>query len=122
MLAPYDITLKRNKENINVVQPDLMVICDLDENLNEKDYYTGVPSLMIEILSESSRGKDAVKKLDLYMSTGVKEYWIVNLFNKEINVFLFDNYDVVKSSTYKNNEKVVSFLFEGLEVDLESIF
>ena len=46
MLAPYDITLKRNAENINVVQPDLMVICDLEENLNEKNYYMGVPSLM----------------------------------------------------------------------------
>ncbi len=122
MLAPYDITLKRNNENINVVQPDLMVICDLEENLNEKDYYMGVPSLMIEILSESSRGKDAVKKLDLYMSTGVKEYWIVNPFNKEINVYLFDNYDVVKNFTYKNNEKVVSYIFEGLEVSLESLF
>lgn len=122
MLAPYDITLKRNNENINVVQPDLMVICDLEENLNEKDYYMGVPSLMVEILSESSRGKDSVKKLDLYMSTGVKEYWIVNPFSKEINIFLFDNYDVVKNCTYKNNEKAVSYTFEGLEVDLESIF
>ncbi|HEX3047486.1 MAG TPA: type II toxin-antitoxin system Phd/YefM family antitoxin, partial [Bacillota bacterium] len=33
MLAPFDITLKRNQENINVVQPDLMVICDLEEKL-----------------------------------------------------------------------------------------
>jgi len=122
MLAPYDITLKRSNDNTNVVQPDMMVICDLEENLNENDYYMGVPSLMVEILSESSRGKDVVKKLDLYMSTGVKEYWIVNPFNKEINIFLFDKYDVVKNCTYKNTEKASSYVFDGLEVDLESIF
>lgn len=122
MLAPYDITLKRTAENINVVQPDLMVICDLEENLNEKNYYMGVPSLMIEILSESSRGKDAVKKLDLYMSTGVREYWIVNPFNKEINVFLFENLDVIRNATYKGNENLLSFIFDGLEVSLKEIF
>ncbi len=122
MLAPYDITLKRDIENINVVQPDLMVICDLEENLNEKDYYMGVPALMVEILSQSSRGKDSVKKLDLYMSTGVKEYWIVNPFNKEVTVFLFENNDVLKNTTYKNDEFISSYSFEGLEVSLSSIF
>lgn len=122
MLAPYDITLKRNAANINIVQPDLMVICDLEENLNEKDYYMGVPSLMVEILSESSRGKDSVKKLDLYMSTGVREYWIVNPFSKEVNVFLFENSDVAKNMTFKGHETLVSYIFDGLEVNLESIF
>lgn len=122
MLAPYDITLKRDIENINVVQPDLMVICDLEENLNEKDYYMGVPALMVEILSQSSRGKDSVKKLDLYMSTGVKEYWIVNPFNKEVTVFLFENNDILKNTTYKKDEFISSYSFEGLEVSLSSIF
>lgn len=122
LLAPYDITLKRNAENINIVQPDLMVICDLEDKLNEKDSYMGVPSLLVEILSESSRGKDAVKKLDLYMSTGVKEYWIVNPFNREVTLFLFENNDVLKNTTYKNNETVSSYIFEGFKVDLKDIF
>jgi Uma2 family endonuclease len=55
-----------------------MVICDLEEKLDERDYYMGTPALVVEILSESTRRKDLVKKLDLYMSTGIKEYWIVN--------------------------------------------
>lgn len=40
MTAPYDITLQRNENNKNVVQPDLMVICDLDEKLGDDDYYS----------------------------------------------------------------------------------
>lgn len=122
MLAPFDITLKRSEENRSVVQPDLMVICDLDKKLDEKDKYTGVPSLMVEILSESTRGKDMVKKLDLYMSTGVREYWIVNPFSREVTVFQFENNDTVKNATYKKDENIVSYIFDGLEVSLKSIF
>lgn len=122
MLAPFDIKLKRFEEDKNVVQPDLMVICDLEDKLDDRDYYQGVPSLLVEILSESTRGKDSVKKLDLYMSTGVREYWIINPFNKEVTVFLFENYDVAKSKTAKNDETAASFIFEGLEVSLKKIF
>ncbi|WP_207447761.1 Uma2 family endonuclease [Bacillus sp. SD088] len=66
-----------------------MVICDLDDHINESDYYMGVPSLVVEVLSESTRSKDMVKKLDLYMETGVKEYWIVNPFNRDVTIYYF---------------------------------
>ena len=122
MLAPYDITLKRNPENINVVQPDLMVICDLEERLNEKDYYMGVPALVVEIISETTRSKDFVKKLDLHMETGVSEYWIVNPLNHEVSVYLFRENNVAKNMTFKNNETVSSFYFPGLKVSLDQIF
>ncbi len=122
MLAPYDITLKRNHENINVVEPDLVVICDMEENLNEKDYYMGVPSLVLEILSESTRRKDLIKKLDLYMSTGVKEYWLVNPASREITVYLFENKDIERNETYKKDEKASSYIFKGLRISLKDIF
>jgi len=122
MLCPFDIKMSRFENDKNVVQPDLMVICDLEEKLNERDYYDGVPALVVEILSDSSRGKDSVKKLDLYMSSGIREYWIVNPFNNEVTVFLFENRDLAKSATYKNGEEVSSFIFDGLAVPLNNIF
>lgn len=122
MLAPYDITLKRSIDKPNVVQPDLMVICDLDEHLNDKGYYMGVPSLVIEILSETTRGKDSVKKLDLYLSTGVREYWIVNPFSMEITVFKFENGDMADSRSYHGGDQAASYLFEGLTVPVDSLF
>lgn len=122
LFAPFDITLRRNANNINVVQPDLMVICDLEENLNEKDYYMGIPALVVEIITEGTRGKDFIKKLDLYMSTGVREYWIVNPLNREVSVYLFAENEIEKNVTYKNRETAGSFYFEGLEVGLERIF
>jgi prevent-host-death family protein len=122
MLAPYDITLKRNAENINIVQPDLMVICDLDQHLNDKGYYMGVPSLVVEILSESTRGKDSVKKLDLYLSTGIREYWIVNPFSHEVTVYKFANEDIADSRCFRGGDSAASFTFEGLKVRVDSLF
>ncbi len=99
-----------------------MVICDLEDHLNEKDYYMGVPALVVEIISESTRSKDFVKKLDLYMSTGVKEYWVINPLNREVIVYLFESGDIVNNRTFKSGEKVLSYYFSGLEAGLAQIF
>lgn len=121
-VAPYDIELKKAPDNMNVVQPDLMVICDLEEHLGEDDYYKGVPTLVIEILSESTRRKDMVKKLDLYMLTGVKEYWIVNPLNREVTVYALEDGDIRSSATYKGDESAQSFVFPGLRAEVGRIF
>lgn len=122
MVAPYDIELHRTPDNINIVQPDLMVICDLEEHLDEDDYYKGVPALVVEILSESTRRKDLIKKLDLYMSCLVKEYWIVNPLNKEIAVYRFEDNEIHSSITFKGDETARSFLFDGLSAALGKVF
>lgn len=122
MVAPYDITLSRNPENINVVQPDIMVICDLEEKLDERDYYMGVPDLAVEILSQGTRSKDLIKKLDLYMSCGIREYWIVNPLNKEVTVYLFEDHNISNNITYRKSEIAESFIFPGLSAELDRIF
>ena len=121
-VAPYDITLKRNKENINIVQPDIMVICDLEEKLNDNDYYMGVPALVVEILSESTRRKDLIKKLDLYMSCDVREYWVVNPMSREVTVYHFEDKDFSNNITFRKSETVESYIFAGLSVKLDRIF
>ena len=122
--SPFDITLKRDDGKMNVVQPDLIVICDLEEKTNENGYYMGTPALAVEVLSDNTHRKDCIKKMDLYMSTGVKEYWIVNPSNKEVAVYLFADGDICKSLTYRyrNSEIAASFLFDGLQVPLTELF
>jgi len=122
MVAPYDIELRRTPEQINIVQPDIMVICDLEENLDANDYYKGVPTLIVEVLSKGTRRKDLIKKLDLYMSCGVKEYWIVNPDNKEVTVYLFEEQNIQEFTTFKQNEIAQSYLFEKLKIDVQRIF
>ncbi len=120
--SPFDILLNIHRENPDVVQPDLMVICDLDEHLDEDGYYRGVPTLVMEILSKSSRRKDMLLKLNLYMQSGVQEYWVVNPLNKEISVYFFVDKDIKDSRNCIMGMTCNSFIFEGLEVKLENIF
>jgi len=120
--APYDITIKRWPEDINVVQPDLMVICDMAEYLGDDGYYKGVPVLVCEILSEASRLHDLVKKLSLYMDGGVKEYWIADPLNKTVVVYGFEAGRIAHHLTFKAPEHAHSILFPELIVDLERVF
>lgn len=121
-VAPYDIILKRSSEQINLVQPDLMIICDLDEHLDEDGYYKGVPTLLVEVLSEGTARMDLVKKFDLYMSCGIKEYWVVDPEERVVFVYSFQNRKLIQQSTYKDTGKAKSMVFPDLIVDLARIF
>lgn len=120
LTAPLDITLSVEKSK-SVVQPDLVVICDT-ENIDKTRHYSGVPDLAVEVLSASTRMKDMVKKLNLYLCGGVKEYWIVNPFRREIYTYLFEEDDVKDYRVYKGGEILKSAIFDGLEAALEQVF
>lgn len=118
--SPLDVKLYKG-DDPNVVQPDLLVICD-QENIEDNDTYKGTPALVVEILSESSRSKDMIKKLDLYMQAGIEEYWIVNPFSEEVNIYYFKDREAQKLHTYKKGEKAKSHIFNGLEISLNLVF
>lgn len=118
MAAPFDIRLLRNENDKNMVQPDLMVICDMEEKLGADGYYHGVPALTAEIVSRSTRSKDYVRKLDLYMRCGVSEYWIVNSDSRQVQVYLFRDGDVSETKSFSFDDEIKSFYFENLTVSL----
>ncbi len=119
--APFDVTLMKGKDNINVVQPDIIVICDTDK-IDASGKYQGVPTLAVEVLSRSTRRKDMLKKLDLYMQTDVKEYWLVDPDKKEVSVYNFKKRDISDHETFIGDMTVKSIVFDGLEARLADIF
>lgn len=120
LTAPFDLTLIKD-DTKNVAQPDILVICDT-ENINEKGKYKGIPTLVIEVLSESTRKMDMLKKLDLYSGSGISEYWIVNPFNKEVYTYFYEEYDIKDYKVYKEEEVLHSMAFTGLEIPLKKVF
>lgn len=120
LTAPFDVTLVKDEDK-NVVQPDILVICDT-ENINDRGRYTGIPTLVVEVLSESTQHKDMLKKLDLYLHSGIQEYWIISPFRKEIYIYSFEGQDIRDYRVYKATETAESAVFEGLEIALEQIF
>lgn len=69
--------------------PDVMIVCN---PAIVKDYYiAGAPDLVVEVLSRSTAQNDRTKKKDAYEAAGVKEYWIVDIMNKAVEVYLNEN-------------------------------
>jgi Uma2 family endonuclease len=120
LTAPFDVTLTID-ENTNVVQPDIIVICDT-EKINEKRRYTGIPALVMEVLSTSSQKNDMLKKLNLYLHAGIEEYWIVNPMRKEVYYYHFAEQDIKDYRVYKDNDTIQSIIFNGLTIPLKKIF
>ena len=65
--------------------PDVVIVCN-PEILNDP-WIEGVPDLVVEVLSPSTAKYDRFYKKALYEKYGVKEYWIVNPFDKTIEVY-----------------------------------
>jgi len=78
--APLDVRVGEN----TVVQPDLMVIHDVDRHGSE---VTEPPVLAVEILSPSSRRTDLVRKPEVLGRFGVEHYWVVDPVNPAIRAF-----------------------------------
>lgn len=123
LTSPFDVTLFKAENNICVVQPDIIVICDRD-NMDKKGKYKGVPTLVVEVLSISTRSKDILKKLELYQQCGVKEYWMVDPKNNLVNVYIFDKNEITDNLAFHKDahEHAESAYFSGLKVVLMDVF
>jgi Uma2 family endonuclease len=98
------------------------VACDLENNVTEKGRYMGTPTLVLEILSESTRSKDMIDKLNTYMLSGVKEYWIIDIKNEKIMVYNFEDCQIDNLRNFEKAQAANSLVFKGLSVNVEELF
>lgn len=120
-IAPLDVKLSGqidNSKEFNVVQPDIMVVCDPDK-ITEKNIL-GAPDLAIEILSPSNLRHDRMRKLNLYQQFGVKEYWMVSLEDQNFMVLTLGDDGIynIKQACYLD-EKVKVNVLDDCYVDLK---
>jgi len=76
--APFDVRLfpEPDMSDKTVVQPDILIVCD-EEKLSDGKACRGAPDFIIEVMSDSSEGRDLIDKKKAYEKAGVKEYWAV---------------------------------------------
>ncbi len=123
--APFDVRLiekdkTNDKEIINVVQPDISVICDLSK-LDDRGCL-GAPDLTIEILSPSSSKTDLKDKYQLYEEFGVKEYWIVYPDTQVIYQYVLEKGKYMQKGIFVQDEKITAHIFPDLVIDLKDVF
>lgn len=109
-IAPLDVCLsgvRNTKKEYNVVQPDVMVVCD--ENKITEKCIKGAPDLIIEVASSGTRKHDILRKFNLYQMYGVKEYWIVDAETETILQYILNEkniYTLPKTYDIIDNVKV----------------
>ncbi len=124
--AAFDVRLpdraeQEDRDITTVVQPDIVVVCRPDR-LDDRGA-RGAPDLAIEIISPSSASKDVIKKRRIYERHGVREYWIVDLSNRILYVYVLGpegRYG--PPETHGAEETVGVRVVEGLTVDLSRAF
>jgi Uma2 family endonuclease len=126
--APSDVRFPKNRKSLEdkqvytVLQPDLYIVCDLSK-LDARGCL-GAPDLIIEIVSPKNSKRDLKDKFDIYQEHGVREYWIVNPNDENVNVFLLDEkgkFQLV--GMYAEDDKIPVNIFNGdLKVDLMEVF
>jgi Uma2 family endonuclease len=123
--APFDVRLEEpgtsNEDIFNVVQPDLLVVCDpakLDTH-----GCIGAPDWIIEIISPSTASKDHIIKRELYERFGVTEYWIVQPMDRLIMVYqLTPDRCYGRPAVYSESDIVTVGILPELQIDLKPVF
>lgn len=90
-----DVFLDENNRFI----PDTMIVCNPD--IIKHDGIHGEPDLVVEVLSKTTAKNDRSKKKYTYAKYGVKEYWIVDVWSKSVEVYYNqDNWFVLDNIYY----------------------
>jgi len=124
--APFDVRLPKNGEKednkiYNVVQPDIVVVCDPNK-LDEKGCI-GAPDLIVEILSKSTRKIDMQDKFFLYQNSGVNEYWIAYPNEKTIHKFVLNKKNKYElKGMFVEDDKISPTIFPDLKIDITEVF
>lgn len=118
--APYEVKLS----DVDVVQPDILVITPARRHVRRGRGVTGAPDLVIEILSESNRRYDEVTKRKLYEQFGVVEYWVVDPDIDSVRIYRRDG-EVLKrvaETSLEEGGTLTTPLLPDFELPISEVF
>ena len=106
-ISPIDVQL--DKDDKTMVQPDVIIICDL--RLMTKKVVYGAPEFVMEVLSPSTKSKDLLIKLRKFKEAGCLEVWMVDPYKKTVTTYDFrsEEWPVI----YSFGDKVPVAISEG---------
>ena len=82
-IAPFDVVLS----DFDVVQPDLIFVATAQAAIVTDANIHGIPTLVVEILSEGNRKLDETIKRQRYEHYGIPEYWIIDPALDQVKIY-----------------------------------
>ena len=111
LISPMDYLI----DEYNVVQPDVLVVCNDDEN---KNFVKKTPKIIFEVLSFSTSRRDKKTKYRLYEDAGVKYYCIIHPDFETMNIYkLIDG--IYDEKTLLNGEGKYKFDIDECKIEFE---
>lgn len=116
-IAPTDVQLDCDERTM--VQPDVMILCDRSKLIRR--CIMGAPDFLVEVLSPSTKRKDAMIKLNKYEAAGVREYWMVDADRERVITYFFEEDEL--PAIYGADAKIPVRIYGGeLEISMAEIF
>jgi len=119
--APLDVVISR----FDVVEPDLLYLShERATSVSVPEHIRGVPELVVEVASKSTRKRDQTIKRVLYERAGVSEYWTVDPDRKMVRVYRngADGFGKAIELCKDAGDTLTTMLLPGLAIPLERIF
>lgn len=117
-VAPFDVVLSER----DVVQPDLLYVSGGRREIVRERGVFGAPDLIVEIVSPSDPGRDFQRKLALYRQYGVREYWIVDVANRMVVLWLSRKAALDTRRAAAEDGGLESAVLAGFAINLAQIF
>ena len=117
-IGPFQMRLKKIKRGR---EPDILFVSTKNSARLNTTYLDGPADLVIEIISEESRMRDKKIKFEEYEEGGVKEFWLIDPYDKIVNFYALQKgkykkikpkEDIYYSKTIKGFWLNVNWLFQ----------
>ncbi|HKZ85439.1 MAG TPA: Uma2 family endonuclease [Anaerolineae bacterium] len=117
LVAPVPVQLWPGKMR----EPDVMFF-KADHLSRIQEHFAGVPDLVVEVLSPSTRSVDLGEKMDEYARAGIPEYWIVEIDAKNVSIYVLRGASYVLANRVRSGETVQSATMANLFLQVDEMF
>lgn len=116
--SPLDVTLG----DYTVVQPDILYISGDQRGIIKEARIDGAPLLAIEIISESSRRIDRLRKWQIYEEAGIQHYWLIDPNERTLECLALRDGAYILAAAGMDEESVFHPDFPGLSIPLGELW
>lgn len=115
--APMDTKFNEN----NVFQPDILFV-QQDRLAIINKIVDGAPDLVVEILSPANDAKEMSYKKYIYETSGVKEYWIINIEQQTLIQYLLIDNELHRQKQLTITDTLQAVAVPNFTIKLQLIF